>query len=351
MARELNFAVIGLGMGTHHCKAITDAKGANLAAVCDLDPDRLDPAVKKYGCKGYSRYGDVLKDADIDVVNLVTESGKHTKMGVLAAQAGKHIIVEKPIDITPARITKLEKAVKKAGVKCGCIFQSRLENCTIMLKRAIDKGHMGDLIGVHACLPWFRAQSYYEGPHGSWKGTWNMDGGGSLMNQGIHTMDLVVHLAGKVKSVCGFHKVHNHDIEAEDQTVAILRFENGALGSLYTTTCCIPDGAQRLHLFGTKGSFCKHGDIIETYEMGPPKQRERMLSLFGGKAKRSKLGSDPMALSSDGHTLIVEDLVKAIRNDREPVIPISSARHAVDVACAIFKSGRSGKEERMKGEG
>lgn len=347
MSKPLRFAVIGLGMGGHHCTAITNARGAELGGVCDIDPVRLTDHARKFGCKAYARYADVLRDPSIDAVSIVTESGKHTEMGVQAAKAGKHIIVEKPIDILPQRITKFQEAVKKAGVKCGCIFQSRMDNCNILLKRAIDRGRIGRLIGVHASLPWFRADSYYEGPHGSWKGTWSMDGGGSLMNQGIHTLDLIIFLAGPIESVSGFYGVFNHTIEAEDQTVAILRFENGALGTLSTTTCCIPDGAQRLHVYGSKGSFYKTGSAIEQYEAGPAKERERLLNLFGGKGKKSKLGSDPMAVSADGHMLIVEDLVKAVRSNREPAIPLESARHAVDVACAIYKSGRTGKAARV----
>ncbi|MCP4645737.1 MAG: Gfo/Idh/MocA family oxidoreductase [bacterium] len=347
MAKEMKFAVVGLGMGVHHCKAIVSAKGAALEAVCDTDEERLGKAVKEYGCKGYKRYSDLLKDAGVDAVNIATESGKHARMCIQAANAGKHIIVEKPIDITPQRISLLQGAIKKTKVKCGCIFQSRMENCNIMLKKLIDKGRIGNLIGAHAALPWFRAQSYYEGPHGTWKGTWKMDGGGSLMNQGIHTVDLVIFLAGKVKSVCGFYSVHNHKIEAEDQAVAILRFENGALGTLYTTTCCIPDGAQRLHFFGSKGSFTKDGGTLQSLEMNAKKERERMLDLFGGKKKKSKIGSDPMAVSADGHTLIIEDLVKSVRTGKDPVISLSDARHAVDVACAIIKSARTGKEVKI----
>ncbi|MBN2311019.1 MAG: Gfo/Idh/MocA family oxidoreductase [Candidatus Hydrogenedentes bacterium] len=347
MAKAMNFGVVGLGMGGHHCRSIVSAKGAHLAAVCDIDEERLARHVKDFGCKGYKRYSDMLKDPEIEAVCIVTESGKHAQMGAQAAEAGKHLIVEKPIDITPPRITKLQAAVKKAGVKCGCIFQSRMDNCNILLKRSIEKGHLGRLIGAHASLPWFRADSYFEGPHGSWKGTWKLDGGGSLMNQGIHTVDLVIFLAGAVKSVCGFYAVHNHKIEAEDQAVAILRFENGALGTLYTTTCCIPDGPQRLHFFGTKGSFIRQGGTLEVCEMGPPKVRERLLNLFGGKRKKQAVGSDPMAVSTDGHTLIIEDLVKAVRGNREPVIPLESARHAVDVACSIIKSARTGKEVQI----
>lgn len=348
MAKELSFAVVGLGMGRHHCKAVMDAKGARLAAVCDIDEERLDGAVKDYGCKGYVRYADVLKDKSIDVVNIVTESGKHARMGIQAARAGKHIIMEKPIEVTPTAVKKFEDAVAEAGVKVGCIFQSRMDNCNILLKKAIDKGKMGRLIGAHAHLPWFRLSSYYEGPHGTWRGTWRLDGGGSMMNQGIHTIDLIQWLAGRVESVCGFYRAHNHDIEAEDQAVACLKFENGALGTFYATTCCIPESAQRIYMYGTKGSFSTCGRTLESCEMGTPKERERMMNLFSGQKDESAVGRDPMAISSDGHTLIVEDLVKAIRNDREPIIPISSAKHAVEIAYAIYRSARTGKTVHIK---
>ena len=330
-------------MGGHHAKAITDAKGAHLAAVCDIDEARLHPIAQKYGCKAYTKYAELLKDPGVDVVNIVTESGYHAQMAVQAARAGKHLIVEKPIDVTPAKVRKLEDAVKAAGVKCGCIFQSRMDNCNILLKKAIEQGKLGTLIGVHGNLPWFRGPGYFSGPHGPWRGTWKLDGGGSMMNQGIHTIDLLVFLGGAVKRVCGFLGLHNHDIESEDQTVACLEFENGALGTIYTTTCSVPEDAQRVYCFGTKGSFRKVGDKLETYEAGSKKERERMMRLFGGKAKASAIAKDPMAVSADGHMLIIEDLVKAIRYDRDPVIPLSAAKHAVEIVYAAYQSSRTGR--------
>ncbi|HOZ48552.1 MAG TPA: Gfo/Idh/MocA family oxidoreductase [Candidatus Hydrogenedentes bacterium] len=348
MAKTLNFAVVGLGMGGHHCKAITEAKNACLAAVCDLDEERLAAKVEHYGCKGYARYADLLKDKEIDAVCIVTESGKHAQMGIQAARAGKHIIVEKPIDVTPAAVKRLEDIVRETGVKVGCIFQSRMENCNLMLKRAIDKGKMGAVIGAHAHLPWWRGDDYFSGNHGTWRGTWKWDGGGSMMNQGIHTVDLIQWLAGRVERVCGFYRVHNHRIEAEDQTVACLEFENGALGTFYATTCAYPEGAQRVYMFGSKGSFSRHGGKLEFYEMGTPKERERMMRLFGGSSTTEAGGKDPMAVSADGHMLIIEDLVKAVHQDRETVIPLSSAKHAVEIACAIYQSARTGKAVRIR---
>ncbi len=347
MGKDLNFVVVGLGMGGHHCKAIQGAKGAHLAGVCDLDEERLAQRMKEFDCKGYARYTDVLKDKSVDAVCIVVESGNHATLGIQAAKAGKHIVMEKPVDVTPVRIKKFEDAVKQAGVKCGCIFQSRMENCNIMIKRAIDGGKMGAIIGAHAYLPWYRADSYYEGPHGPWRGTWKLDGGGSMMNQGIHTVDLIQWFAGPVESVFGFYGVFSHKIEAEDQTVAVLKFKNGALGTFYATTCCIPEGAQRIYMYGTKGSFSRYGGTLETYDMDTPAKRERMINLFGGKKKVDAIGKDPMAVSADGHLLIVEDLVKAVRTGREPIIPISSAKHAVEIACAIYKSARTHREVKI----
>ena len=347
MAKALRFAVVGLGMGGHHCKAVLGAKGAELAAVCDIDKERLADRMNEFDCKGYARYSGVLKDKSIDAVCIVVESGYHAKLGIQAARAGKHIIMEKPIDVTPRRIKEFEDEVKKAGVKCGCIFQSRMENCNILIKKAIDAGKMGKIIGAHAHLPWFRANSYFEGPHSPWRGTWKLDGGGSMMNQGIHTVDLIQWLAGPVESVCGFIGVHNHKIEAEDQAVAILRFKNGALGTFYSTTCCIPEGAQRVYMYGTKGSFSRFGNTLELYEMDTPAQRERMMNLFGGQKTTDAASKDPMAVSADGHMLIIEDLVKAVRQDREPAIPISGAKHAVEIACAIYRSARTHREVKI----
>jgi len=343
MARPLNFAVLGLGMGMHHCRAVMSAKGANLVAVCDHDPKRLSAGAKEFGVKQYAKWSGLLKDREIDAVCIVTESGTHTTFGTQAARAGKHIIMEKPVDVSLARIKKLQAEVNKAGVKCGCVYQYRMDPCNVAIRKAIQAGKMGRIIGVHARLPWLRLDEYYQGPHGRWKGTWKLDGGGSLSNQGIHTVDLIQWLAGPVHSVCGFFGVFNHKIEAEDQAVAAMKFENGALGTLLTTTCAIPDQPLNVYLYGTKGSYSRKGDKLEFYEMGSPKERERMMKLYGGQQEHDSAGVDPLAVSADGHTLIVEDLVMAVRNDRDPAITIESATRSVEIVQAIYRSGRTGR--------
>jgi len=168
------------------------------------------------------------------------------------------------------------------------------------------------------------------------------------MNQGIHTLDLLIFFAGPVHSVAGFYGVFLHKIEAEDQVVAVLKFENGALGTLFTSTCCMPDRGQRVTLYGTKGSFSRYGSTLEFYEVGSEKDRKRMMDLFGAGPKSDAASRDPMAVSVDGHTLIVEDMVRAIRQDCDPVIPLSSAKHSVQVAYAIYQSARKGREVKIE---
>lgn len=347
MPKPVNFAVLGLGMGMHHCRAILASQGAHLTAVCDHDPKRLSAAVKEFGVDGFAMWSDMLKADHIDAICVATESATHTTFGVQAARKGKHLLMEKPVDVSLSRINKLQAEVAKAGVKCGCVYQYRVDPCNIAIRKAIQTGKMGRVIGAHIRLPWLRLNEYYQGPHGRWRGTWKMDGGGSLSNQGIHSVDLLQWLVGPVESVCGYYGVFNHRIEAEDQAVAILKFKSGALGTLLTTTCAIPDQAMHTYIYGTKGSFSRKAEKLEFYEMGTPKERERMMKQFGGREEKNTAGVNALALSSDGHTVLIEDLVKAIRKDADPLIPIQSAAESVRIVKAIYQSARSGREVQI----
>ncbi|HIG16223.1 MAG TPA: Gfo/Idh/MocA family oxidoreductase [Candidatus Handelsmanbacteria bacterium] len=353
MSVETGFAVVGLGMGKHHCKAIDSAPNATLVAVCDVDEERLAAASHQFGCQTYKEIDDLLANDDVEVVNVATPSGSHADIGLKVAAAGKHMIVEKPADITVARIDELIAAIDAAGVKAAGIFQSRLDPLNIEIRDAVQGGRLGRMIGVHGHLPWYRKQSYYEGAHGSWKGTWAMDGGGSLMNQGVHTVDLLQWIAGRVTSVMGMFGVFDHEIEAEDQSVAILRFESGALGTLYTTTCAFPGRDQRITMYGSEGSFVKREGALESWKLlgdEDGEQEQDMLGRFGDKKVEKGSGAaDPMAVSFDGHTQIIMDMVEAVQQEREPMISLHSAKHAVEIINAIYESGRTGRAVEIAG--
>jgi UDP-N-acetyl-2-amino-2-deoxyglucuronate dehydrogenase len=346
--REIGFGVVGLGMGAYHASAIMQAKGAKLVALCDVDEERLNKTNESYKVKTYINYDDMLKDNEIDVVNVCVPSYLHVDLALLAVNAGKNIIVEKPVDINVAKINKLIEVGAKAGVKMGGIFQSRTTVLNKRIKDAIDKGRLGKMISVHGILPWYREQSYYQGKHGLWKGTWDKDGGGSMMNQGVHTVDLVQWFGGRVKSVFGAYGIFTHDISAEDSTAAVLKFANGAIGVLTTSTCAYPGLAQQIIVYGEKGTISKEDEQLRTWKIMGEKEKEEeaeMLSLYGPKEKRgASVASDPMAVGSEGHVGLIEDMVDAILSDREPLITIESGKHAVEIINAIYESGRTGKE-------
>lgn len=344
--REIGFGVLGLGMGAYHAQAISETKGAKLVAVCDWDEDRLNPVAEKFGVKGYPNYADMLADPEVEVVSIATESGTHADRAMEAAAAGKHLLVEKPVDVKVDKIDALIAAVKKAKVKAAAVFQSRTLPLNRRIKEAIDGGTLGKLIGVHATVPWYREQSYYEGPHGKWKGTWALDGGGSLANQGVHTVDLMQWFGGRVKSVCGAFGVFAHNIEAEDATVGLLKFVNGALGTIYTTTCAYPGLPSVVTLFGDRGSIVKEDDVLRLWKiLGDDSEEAEMMALYGPREKSGPtVASDPMALGVYGHHGHIEDLVRCILDDGEPSVTLQSAKHAVEIVNAIFEAGRTGKE-------
>jgi predicted dehydrogenase len=347
--RELGFGIVGLGMGRHHARAIDRAKGARLVAVCDIDEKRLNSTATEHGVKAYKNYSDMLKDPEVEVINVCVPSGMHAEMAIPAVRSGKHIIVEKPIDVDVEKVNQIIEEGKRSGVKMSGIFQSRFAHLTRRIKKTVDDGRLGKLTGVHGLVMWWRADSYYRGEHGSWKGTWAMDGGGSLMNQGIHTVDLLQFLGGRVKSVVGYYGIFGHDIEAEDKTVAILKFENGALGTITTTTCAYPGLSVYVYVHGINGTIVMRDETLETWRIAGEEEKEEqheMLSLYGPKEKRegATTSSDPMAVGSTGHVGQIEDMVEAILEDREPCVTIESAKHAVEIVNAIYESARSGKE-------
>jgi predicted dehydrogenase len=274
----------------------------------------------------------------------------HADMAIQALDAGKHVLVEKPVDIRVDKIRKLAEKAEKTGLKAACVFQSRTDPLNKRIRQAVKDGRLGKLVGVHATLPWYRKQSYYQGPHGAWKGTWDMDGGGSLMNQGIHTVDLLQWIAGPVASVFGKFGVFAHDIEAEDKTVATLAFENGALGTLTTTTAAYGGVLNRSMLFhGDQGTIYVadglRGWKLVCDENGD--EEKQMMAFYGAKDLKPQgetVATDPMSVGSTGHRFHVEDLADAIRNNREPDITVQSAMHSVQIANAIYASARCGHE-------
>lgn len=334
--------MIGVGnIAGFHAKAIGMVEGAELAACHARTRESGEKWAQENGCEYVSTLEDLLARDDIDAVAITTPSGTHADIGVAAARAGKHLLCEKPIDITVEKVDELINTCDDAGVLLGAIFQSRFGPGAQATKRAIESGRFGKLTQCSAYIPWFRSQEYYASA--GWRGTWALDGGGALMNQGIHAVDLLLWLAGDVTEVSARTQTRLHDIEVEDNAVAWLTFANGSLGVLQGSTACFPGESKRVEIKGEKGSVTLVDDVpaFWEFEEAAPEDEEvlrlRESASIGGGA------SDPKAISVDGHRAQYEDFVQAISEKREPAVPGREGRRAVQVIRAIYDSSAQNK--------
>ena len=347
----VGFAVVGLGMGRHHCRSIKAAEGAELIAVCDIDQTRREKAMADYGCKGYASIEALLEDPDVQVVNVAVPTGLHAEIGIKAAQSGRHVICEKPLDVTLEKADALIAACDDFGVKLASIFQRRLHPLSKRVKDAIESGKLGKPHWADIHLYWYRTDGYYAGgnPPG-WKGTFKLDGGGACMNQGVHSIDFIGWVMGGVKSVYAKTGTFTHKIEAEDVGSALVTFRNGALGNITCTTSAYPGLTNDFHAFGDRGSIGLEDEKVVTWRFmsatgdkaAEESEEREMKSLYPGS--ETSPSSDPMAVGFDGHTVHVEDMVRAIRENRDPIISGRDARHAVEICVAIQESAATGKE-------
>lgn len=350
----LGFGVVGLGMGQHHCRSIAKAEGARLVAVCDLRRELAEQVAEQYGCKVYTDYREMLADPAIQVVNVAVPTGLHAEVGIAAAKAKKHVICEKPLDVTLEKADALIQACRENGVKLAGIFQRRLHPLSKRVKEVVEQGRLGKIIYADIQLYWWRAPSYYAGgnPPG-WRGTWALDGGGAVMNQGIHSVDFIQWIAGPAKSVFAKAGTFNHAIEAEDLGIAVVTFESGALGSIVCTTCAYPGLTNNFHLIGERGTIALRNDgqvvawRIKSDQPGEEeREEEEMQRRYPGD--RASPSADPMAFSFDGHTVEVEDMVRCVREDTTPLIPGDEARKAIALVLAIQRSAREGREVAVR---
>jgi len=348
MGKEVGYGILGLGIGKTHVRAAVKAQGCKFVAICDQneqllhsvgDEFQIDPKYR------YTRYADMLSNPDIDVVSICTPSGMHRDHAVEALRAGKHVLVEKPLEITIEKIHDILRAGEEAGKFVGCIFQNRLSPGNRKIKETVDSGRLGKLITANFHVKWYRTDEYYA-RNGGWRGTWAMDGGGAIMNQSVHTVDLMQWFMGPVKSVFAKAGAFNHKIETEDTAVAVVTFENGAIGTLIGTTCAYPGLEVCVQIHGSKGSIYANNANIEVYKLADDPdgtEEARVLAEFGKREQKSG-GADPMAISTTGHAGQIQDMIFAVRDNRPPMIEGKEGLPAVEIILALYESARTGKE-------
>lgn len=345
---SMNIAIIGTGsIARHHAKAIKNAKGATVGGVLSRDEGRANAFVQEFGGTPYTDLQKLLADDSIDAVSICTPSGAHMEPAVQAAAAGKHIIVEKPLEITRPRCDTMIEAAGRHNVTLSCIFQSRFFENAQLTHQAVQAGRFGKLVMGDASIKFYRTQAYYD--DGGWKGTLALDGGGALMNQGIHGIDLLLWLMGPVDAVQARTAILGHErIEVEDAAVATVEFKNGALGTIQGSTATYPGFLKRVEISGTHGGAVLVEEDLKTWSFAEETEKDQEIRDRFATATRSGGGAaDPMAIDTVGHTRNFEDFIRSCETGQPSMINGTEAKRSVDLILAIYESAKAGKRIRL----
>lgn len=328
--KQVRYAIVGCGsISKTHLKALAGVPQACLTAACDLSLERAQATAGDQG-RAYTDYQQMLQDKEVDAVLILTASGMHADMGIQAARAGKHVVVEKPIDISVEKARALIRACDENGVKLSCIFQHRFDTDTLALKKAIDEGKLGRLDAGCCHTKWYRNQAYYD--EVAWRGTKKLDGGGALMNQGIHQLDLFQHLMGEVDEVFAYCATRAHErIDVEDLCMATLRFKNGALGLMEASTVATPGFYTRIDVNGSEGTVILQNNTVQEWR------------LSNGEQYTPRPTDLP-------HRIQLEEISRAILENRESSVSGREALKSLLIADAIYRSAESGRPEKVNYE-
>lgn len=338
--RPHGIGIVGTGViAATHAAAVAAVPGARLVAVTDVVPERAIEFAASSGCAAEPGLDALLARDDIDVVSVCVPSGLHAEVGIQAAAAGKHLVVEKPVDVSLAAADRLIDAAEAAGVAMTVISQHRFDPGLTELRGLIDDGVLGRLVLGEASTKWYRSQGYYDS--GPWRGTWALDGG-SLMNQGIHYVDLLRWIMGPVTEVSAVCATQGHQVEVEDTALAVLRFSSGAVGTIVSSTAVFPGFAQRLEVSGTGGTV-----VIEDGETVYRALTSDSPGLGGTQLPRPAAGAgaaaNAAALDVASHAAQIADLLTAVEQGTEPSVTGRSGRDALEVVCAVYDSAREGR--------
>jgi UDP-N-acetyl-2-amino-2-deoxyglucuronate dehydrogenase len=344
--RPLGCAIVGCGMiARFHSLALAEVPGTKLLALVSRTPANAAKLAESLSlrCDIYPSLTPVLARSDIDIVIVTTPSGAHLEPAVAAARGGKHVVVEKPLEITTQRCDAIIAACADNGVQLCTIFPSRFADANVALKAAVDAGRFGRLTLGETTCKWWREQKYYD--EGGWKGTQALDGGGALMNQAIHNVDLLLWMMGPATQVCGFKATLAHErIEVEDTAVACLRFASGALGVIQATTSVWPGLPKTIAVHGDKGSVVVEQEDVLRWEFMPATaEDEAIRRRFAQKVGASGGSSNPAAITHAYHARQLADFVRAIEERRPPAVDGREGRKAVALIEAIYQSAATGQ--------
>ena len=341
----MNFGIVGAGsIARTHAEAIRGMEGCSLRSLCSSRGGAANAAGDFDGVAIHRDLDSFLSDPELDIVTIATPSGAHFEPAVAALRADKHVLCEKPLEITCERIDAMIAVARESGKTLAAILNRRFHPAMDAFHQAVGQGRLGRLTSASCYVKWFRDQAYYDSA--AWRGTWALDGGGALMNQGIHAVDALLHLAGPVKSVTASTACLAHErIEVEDCVVATLEFENGARGVIEASTCAWSSQGHpaRIQLCGTRGSVFLADEAFEVWDFADERPEDQTIrrTLMHGAA--AGLGAnDPKAIGCLQHRRNFEEVVRAIRDGREPTVSAAGSRKAVRLIEAVYQSARGG---------
>jgi len=341
------FGIVGTGViAAIHADAIAMLPESGLAdawlvAVTDVAAGPAAAFAAAHGCPAEPDLAALLARRDVDVVCVCVPSGLHAQIAIQAASAGKHLVVEKPIDVSLDAADRLIDAARAAGVVLTVISQHRFDPGLVELKRLLDDGTLGRLVLGEASTKWYRTQAYYDSA--PWRGTYAMDGG-SLMNQGVHYVDLLRWCMGPPAEVTAVCATQAHQIEVEDTALAVVRFASGAVGTILSSTAAFPGFPQRLEITGTEGTVTvENGRIVGRAFAGNAGPMASASSADAAHSPTANPAADPAAVDVSSHAAQLADLLDAIDTGREPAVTGESGRAALEIVLAVYESSRTGR--------
>ena len=337
--KTLGIGIWGTGViADFHAQALSEIPNVKLVAAYNRTSEKGLKFSEKYKITFAHHPEELLKNPAIDIVCICTASGNHLEPALACAQAGKHVIIEKPIEVTLARCDQIISACQKAGVILGGILPRRFGRGAVALKKAITENRFGQITLASALIPWWRSQEYYDSA--VWRGTKKLDGGGALMNQGIHTIDLLLWLMGPVKRVSATMGLVAHkNIEVEDIATGWIEFTNGARATIAgTTTCWSQNGLPaEIRIHGTTGSAILHDDQLVKFEFKEPHPNDKNCI---GQVSQGAGANDPKAIDTTWHKSNLEEIIHAIRENKKPSIDGIEGRKAVELILALYQSAQ-----------
>ncbi|KYZ76415.1 oxidoreductase [Anaerosporomusa subterranea] len=334
--KTYGFGLIGCGrISKNHLESLKALPGAKLVAVADVKAEVLSAAASKYQCQGYEDYHELLANPEVEIVNICTESGLHARIAIDAMKAGKHVLVEKPMAMSLVEADAMIATAKAMGVKLGVVHQNRFNTAIVKLRQALENNQFGKLTHASAIVRWNRNDEYYlQAP---WRGTWTQDGG-CLMNQSIHNIDLLQWMMGPVESLFAYTATNMRKIEAEDLGMVLLKFKNGALGTIEATTTIYPKNLEEtLSVFGSAGSACIGGIAVNKIETWRFESEDEAAVV----AQQDK---EPPNVYGFGHADIIKDFMEAITENRAPAVSGLEGRKALEIILAVYHSVKYKKE-------